>query len=225
MNFKTFILIIFCWLLLLPFGKSQVYDQAKLFKLLPQIPSNLTTASEDEVSAFRTYCDSIYALLERYEENYSRNPNSETNTDLIMEYYDIRDSITDLHSTQRSKYYDLSPVFSDMEYALSAKNDSINELIENMKYDDSKREEVKALQEQIYNNKVECSKKQAAIYLQFLQDYRNKVNNLAEKANKSEVLPLPSHLNKNVSYVLMNVKNYLNYLSEVYRFNIGPTSN
>lgn len=225
MNFKTLFLLVFCWLTLLPFGKSQVYDQAKLFKLMPEIPSNLSTATEEEVNAFRTYCDSIDAILTRYEEKYNRAPNSETNTDLIMEYYDIRDTITDLHSTQRSKYYDLAVMFSDLEFELSSKNDSINELIENIKYNDSKREEVKALQELIYANKVECSKKQAAIYLQFLQDYRNKVNNLAEKANKSEVLPLPSHLNKNVSYVLMNVKKYLNYLSEVYRFNIGPNSN
>jgi hypothetical protein len=225
MRFKTPILVAFCCLILLPFGRSQVYDQAKLFKLLPQIPSNLSTATEEEVNAFRIYCDSIDAILTRYEEKYSRAPNAETNTDLIMEYYDIRDTITDLHSTQRSKYYDLAVMFSDLEFELSSKNDSINELIENIKYDNSKREEVQALQYQIYANKVECSQKQAAIYLQFLQDYRNKVNNLAEKANKSEVLPLPSHLNKNISYVLMNVKRYLNYLSEVYRFNIGPNSN
>lgn len=206
MKYKNPILVAFCLLLLLPVGKSQVFDQAKLFKLLPEIPSNLSTATEAEVSAFRTYCDSIYLVLTGYEEKYKRSGNSETNSELIMEYYDIRDSILDLHATQRTKYYDLVSLFSDMEYELSGKNDVINE------------------PEQIYANRVECSEKQIAIYLQFLKDYRTKLNKISEKANKSEVIPLPSHLNKNVSYVILNIKNYLNYLSEVYKFNIDTES-
>lgn len=221
MNYKTPILVSFCWLILMPFGKSQVFDQAKLFKLLPEIPSNLSTASDEEVATFTNYCDSISGILEGYEEKYKRSSNPETNTALIMEYFDIRDSILDLNSTQRSKYYDLVPLFSDLDYELSAKNDAIKESIENIKYEESKKEEVKALYEQIYANRVECSEKQIAIYLNFLKEYRAKLNDIAEKANKSEVIPMPDHLNKNISYVLMNVKNYLKYLSEVYKFNIG----
>ncbi len=222
MKFKSLILVAFCWLTLLPVGISQVYDQAKLFKLLPAIPSNLSTATDDEVSAFRASCDSIYEILTGYEEKYRRSGNSETNSALIMEYYDIRDSILDFHATQRTKYYDLFPLISDMEYELSGKNDVINDAIDNIKYDNNKKEEVKALSKQIYANRVECSEKQIAIYLQFLKDYRTKLNNISDKANKSEVIPLPGHLNKNVSYVILNIKNYLNYLGEVYKFNIGP---
>ncbi len=206
MKIKSLILIAFCWFILLPVGKSQVFEQEKLFKILPAIPSNLSTASEEQVNAFRNYCDSIYLVLTGYEEKYKRSGNSETNSALIMEYYDIRDSILDLHATQRTKYYDLVPLFSDMEYELSGKNSLIDD------------------PEQIYANRIECSEKQIGIYLQFLKDYRTKLHNIAEKANKSEVIPLPNHLNKNVSYVILNIKNYLNYLSEVYKFNISPES-
>ena len=223
MNFRAAVLAAFCWLIFLPFGKSQVYDQAKLFKLLPEIPSNLSTATDEEVSAFINYCDSIAGILEGYEEKYKRSSNPETNTALIMEYFDIRDSILDLNSTQRSKYYDLVPLFSDLDYELSAKNDALKESIETLEYEGNKSEEIKALNEQIYANRVEYSEKQIAIYLQFLKDYRAKLNAIAEKANKSEEIPMPDHLNKNVSYVLMNVKNYLRYLSEVYKFNVGPS--
>lgn len=219
MNYKIPILIAFCWLIFLPIGNSQVYNQSKLLQLLPEIPSNLVTATNDEVAAFTKVCDSIYNILTGYEENYKRSRNPETNSALIFEYYDIRDSILDLHSIQRSNYYDLVTVFSDMEYELSGKNEVINERI---KYDVKKEEELKALHEQIYANRLECSEKQIAIYLNFLNDYKTKLNYISDKANKSEVIPLPDHLNKNTSYVILNVKNYLNYLSEVYKFNIGP---
>ncbi|HLN53670.1 MAG TPA: hypothetical protein VK212_08170 [Lentimicrobium sp.] len=222
MNYKTFILAAFCWLIFIPFAKSQVYDQAKLFKLLPEIPSNLLTATEEEVSAFRRSCDSIDEVLTGYQEKYKRTSDSETNSALIMEYYDIRDSILDLNSTQRSKYYDLVPLFSDLEFELSSKNDLIKESIENLKYEGNKVEEIKALNDQIYANRLECSQKQIALYLQYMRDYKTKLDQIAEKANKSESLPLPDHLNKNVSYVLMNVKNYLKYLSEAYQFNLDP---
>ncbi len=224
MNFKTFILVAFFWLILLPGGNTQVYDQGKLLKLLPEIPSNLITATDEEVSAFTNFCDSIAGILEGYEEQYKRSAGSETTTDLIMEYFDIRDSILDLNSTQRSKYYDLVPLFSDLDYELSAKNDAIKESIETLKYEGNKTQEIKSLNDQIYANKVECSQKQAALYLQYLQDYRTRLDRISEKANKSEEIPLPDHLNKDVSYVLMNVKNYLKYLSEVYKFNIGQNN-
>lgn len=222
MNRKFSLLIAFCWLAFLPVLHSQVFDQAKLFKLLPAIPSNLSTASEEEVSAFTSQCDSISRLISGYEEKYKRTKDDESNSDLIMEYYDIRDSILDVHSTMRNKYYDLITTFSDLEYELSGKNDLVRESIDNIKYDDSKKEELKALYEQIYANKVECSEKQISIYLQFLTEYKAKLNSISAKANRSEIIPLPDYLNKDVSYVLLNVKNYLNYLSDVYRFNVGP---
>lgn len=190
--------------------------------MLPAIPSNLITATEEEVSVFMSKCYSVSSILAGYEEKYERTRDPETNSDLIMEYYDIRDSIMDLNSTQRTKYYDLVLVFSDLEYAYTIKSDSIRELIENVKYDDNKKAELDALNAQLHANKIECSEKQIAVYLQFLKEYRNRLDYISAKANKSEVIPLPEHLNKDVSYVLLNVKNYLNYLSEVYKFNLGP---
>lgn len=223
MNVKAFILVAFCWLVILSNGKSQVFDQAKLFELVPQIPANLSTATDEEVSAFAQYCDSINRLLTGYEEKYKRsNDADETNSALIMEYYDIRDSILDLHTTQRNKYYDQVMLFSDLEYELSAKNGVLQESIDQIKYDGDKKDELNSLYKQIYANKVECSEKQVVIYLQFLNEYRARLESNAWKANKSEVIPLPDHLNRDVSYVLMNVKKYLDYLSEVYKFNIGP---
>lgn len=220
MNYRISIIIAFCWFIITPVAVSQAYDQNKLLKLLPEIPSNLSTASDEEVNAFTDYCDSISAILEGYEEKYKRTSDSESNTALIMEYYDIRDSILDLNSTQRSKYYDLVALFSDLEYELSNKNDELKASIESLKYDSSKKDEVAALREQMYLNRVECSEKQIAIYLDFLRNYRARLDDISGKANKSETIPMPDHLNKNVSYVLMNVKNYLRYLSEVYKFNV-----
>lgn len=225
MNYKAFILAVFCWLILLPAGRSQVFDQAKLLSLLPEVPSNLSTATEEEVFAFSRHCDSINNLLTSYEEKYKRsNDADETNSERIMEYYDIRDSILDVHSTMRNKYYDLVVFFSDLEYELSVKNSVIEETIGNIRYDAEKKEELTSLYNQVYANKVECSQKQVAIYLQFLNEYFTRLNNLAWRANKSETIPLPDHLNKDVSYVLLNVQKYLNYLSEVYKFNIGPAA-
>ncbi|HLO90875.1 MAG TPA: hypothetical protein VK172_06885 [Lentimicrobium sp.] len=221
MNYKVFVLAVTCWLISFPFCHAQVYDQNKLFKMLPAIPSNLSTATDEEVSAFVTKCDSVSGILSGYQEKYKRTRDSETNSDLIMEYYDIRDSIMDLNSTMRNKYYDLVTLFSDLEYELSAKKDSIRELIDNAQYNGNKKEEVDALYEQIYKYKVKYSEKEIAIFLQFLKEYRYRLDNISEKANKSEIIPLPDHLNKDVSYVLINIKNYLNYLSEVYKFNVG----
>jgi hypothetical protein len=223
MNYKAFILASFCWLLILSSGKSQVFDQSKLLRLLPEIPSNLSTATNEEVLSFARQCDSLSIILTDYETKYKRsNDADESNSALIMEYYDIRDSIQDLLTTQRTKYYDLVMMFSDLEYELSTKNRLLEESIENIKDDAGKREELTSLYHQIHVNRVEDSEKQAAIYLQFLKEFREKLNSIEWKANKSEVIPLPDHLNKNVSYVLLNVKKYLDYLSEVYKFNVGP---
>ncbi|MGE5382030.1 MAG: hypothetical protein ACM3PX_01235 [Omnitrophica WOR_2 bacterium] len=223
MNYRTFILVILCWVILLPVVNSQVFDQAKLFRLLPAMPTNLSTATDEEISAFTAKCDSVNNILSGYENVYKRKQSGDdpTNSDLIMEYLDIRDTILDLHSTERNKYYDLFTLFSDLEYELSAKNDLIKESIGNLKNEGNKEEEIKVLNDEIYANRVECSKKQVAIYLQFLKDYRDRLNNIAEKSNKSEVIPLPDHLNKDVSYVILNVKKYLGYLSDAYRFNVG----
>lgn len=221
MNFKVLFLVTFVWLVTIPFAKSQVFDQNKLLKMMPAIPANLSTATDEEVSAFTSICDSLNSLLSDYDEKYKRTRDSETNSDLIMEYYDIRDSITDLNSSMRNKYYDLVSLYSDIEYELYAKNDSIKELIRNIS-DNGNKEATDALYRQIYENKVRYSEKEIAIFLQFLKEYRYRLNNISEKANKSEIIPLPDHLNKDISYVLINVKNYMNYLTEVYKFNIGP---
>lgn len=221
MTKKTTFFAVLFWVLLIPFAKSQVLDQNKLFRLLPEIPQNLTSATEKEVTAFKAQCDTLYNMLTGMEEKYRRSADSETNSALILDYYDIRDSITDLHATERSRYYDLVPLFSDLQYAYDAKNDSINYLIEDIKYNGSKAGDLQVLEQQIVANKAECRKKQAELYLQFLKGYRTKLQNIAEKANKSEIIPMPDHLNKNVSFVLLNVKNYLNYLGEVYQFNGG----
>lgn len=222
MNIKTFFLVVFCSVMLISTGKSQVLDQAKLLKLLPAIPANLSTATDDEVTSYRKRCDSIYNILETLEEKYKRaNSDEGSNTNMIMEYLDIKDSILDLHADQRNKYNDLAMVFSDLEFEFETKNREIEESIANLKGANN-AEKIKSLNDQIYANKVECSEKQVAIYLQFLNDYKYRLNKLSAKANKSEVIPLPNHLNKNISYVLINVKNYLNFLSEVYRFNVGP---
>lgn len=222
MTFKSPIIILFIWFLVIPFTDAQVTDQAKLFRLLPAIPSNLISAPDDEVLSFSRKCDSVSGILSIMEEKYKRsNDADETNSDKIFEYYSIRDSILDLHSTQRTIYYDLVTTFSDLEYETSVKNSTIEESINNQK-ESGDKEGLNSLYRQIYDNKVECSQKQVAIYLQFLNDYRTKLDNIAWKANKSEDLALPDHLNKNVSYVLLNVRKYLDYLSEVYKFNVGP---
>jgi len=222
MRLKSAIIILLSLLLIIPYTKAQVTDQAKLFRLLPAIPSDLTTATDDEVLSFIRKCDSISGILSVLEEKYKRsNDADETNSDKIFEYFAIRDSILDLHSTERQKYYDLVTTFSDLEYETSVKNSSVEESIDNLKQSGDKQE-LNSLYKQIYDNRVECSGKQVAIYLQFLNEYRAKLDNIAWKANKSEDLALPDHLNKNVSYVLLNVRKYLDYLSEVYKFNVGP---
>lgn len=215
---KTTLLATLCWLLFLTSAKAQILDQNKLFRLLPEIPANVTSATEEEMTAFKAQCDSAYNLLTVMEEKYKRSADGETNSSMILEYYDIRDSILDLHSSERTRYYDLVPLFSDLQYACDAKNDSINFLIEDMKSDDSKKDQVFKLEQEIAANKAAYRQRQADMYVQFLRQYRQKVQNIAEKANKSEIIPMPDHLNKNVSYVLLNVKNYLNYLGEVYQY-------
>ncbi len=225
MYFRSSTLTVFCFLLSFTIGKSQVLNQAKLFDLLPAIPANLSSATYEEESAFRAKSDSIYNLLVDYEEKYKRTRSSddETNSEKIMEYYDIRDRIMDLHSIQRNKYYDLFPLYSDIDSELAEKNSLLQESLEQAKYSSNNNSNaVSGIEEQIYANKIECSEKKIAIFLQFLKEYRAELDAIAEMANKSEEIPLPDHLNKNTSYVLLNVKSYMNYLSEAYQFNVGP---
>lgn len=227
MNFKSYTLTVCFLLLIITVGKSQVFEQAKLLNLLPPIPENLVTATYEDESSFRAQADSIYNRLIDYEEKYKRTRSSddETDSEKIMEYYDIRDRIMDFHATQRNKYYDLFPLFSDIDSELSDKNSVIQESLDQLKYSGKAgSEEENGLNEQIYLNKVEYSQKKVTIFLQFLKEYRAELNSIAEISNKSEVIPLPDHLNKNVSYVLLNVKSYMNYYTEVYQFNVGVNS-
>lgn len=227
MYFKYSTLTVLIFLLSFTLGNSQVFNQSKLFNLLPPIPANLSSATYEEETAFRTKADSIYNRLIDFEETYkrSRSSDDETNSENIMEYYDIRDRIMDLHSVQRNKYYDLFPLFSDLDSELAVRNSAILERLDQIKYSNKDISvEENQLNEQIYANKVEFSEKKIAIFLQFLKEYRAELDNISEIANKSEVIPLPDHLNKNVSYVLLNVKSYMNYFTEVYQFNVGVLS-
>lgn len=224
MYFRFSTLTVFCFLLTITIGKSQVFNQAKLFNMLPAIPANLSSATYEEESAFRAKSDSIYNLLVDYEEKYKRirSSDDETNSEKIMEYYDIRDRIMDLHSIQRNKYYDLYPLYSDLDSELAEKNSFLQESLDQINYSNNDGGgSANGLREQIYTNKIEYSEKKVAIFLQFLREYRAELDAIAELANKSEEIPLPDHLNKNTSYVLLNVKSYMNYLSEVYQFNVG----
>lgn len=227
MYFRFSTLTVFCFLLAITIGKSQVFNQAKLFNMLPAIPVNLSSATYEEESAFRSKSDSIYNLLVNYEEKYKRirSSDDETNSEKIMEYYDIRDRLMDLHSIQRNKYYDLFPLFSDLDSELADKNSLLQESVDQVNYSSNEGgTSAMGLEEQIYANKREYGERKIAIFLQFLKEYRAELDAIADIANKSEEIPLPDHLNKNTSYVLLNVKSYMNYLSEVYQFNVGGYS-
>ena len=211
-------------LLIFTNGNAQVLNQTKLLKLLPPIPNNLSTATEQEVSSFQARMDSISLLFSNYEENYKRyrSPDDMINNNEIMEYYDSRDRIMELHSLQREKYNDLYSATEALDNELYAKNDSILEILNQLKYankDVSVQEN--ELNRQVYHNKVECSQKKSALFTKFLNDYRAELDNIEELSNKTETIGLPDHLNKNTSYVLMNVNRYLGYFSQVYQYNVG----
>lgn len=205
-------------------ANAQVLNQSKLLKLLPPIPGNLLTATQEEVSSFQSKIDSISNLFSNYEDNYKRNrsPDDMINNNEIMEYYDSRDRIQELHSIQRDKYNDLYNMFEALDSELFAKNDSIQEIINQLKYynKDTSVEESE-LSRQIYNNKVAYGEKKSALFIKFLNDYRAELDNIEELSNKTETIALPDHLNKNISYVLMNVNRYLVYFSQIYQFNVG----
>lgn len=227
MKFKSFTLTVVCLLLIITVGKSQVFEQAKLLNLLPPIPENLSSATYEEETSFRAQADSIYNRLIDYEEKYKRTRSSddETDSEKIMEYYDIRDRIMDIHAAQRNKYYDLFPLYSDLDSELDVKNSTLLESLDKLKYSNTDNGNAEnELNEQIYTNKVEYSQKKVNIFLQFLKEYRAELESISDIANKSEVIPLPDHLNKNVSYILLNVKSYMNYFTEVYQFNVGVNS-
>lgn len=217
-------LAVFFSLLIFTTCNAQVLNQTKLLKLLPPIPNNLSTATEEEVNSFQVRMDSISMIFSNYEENYKRyrSPDDMINNNEIMEYYDSRDRIMELHSLQREKYNDLYSATEALDNELYAKNDSILEILNQLKYankDVSVQEN--QLNRQVYNNKVEYSQKKSALFIKFLNDYRAELDNIEELSDKTETIGLPDHLNKNTSYVLMNVNRYLSYFSQVYQYNVG----
>lgn len=216
------LLLILCFLSIYP-AKAQLIDFYNLINMVPPIPNNLSTASQEEISSFKSKVDSVGVVLEKIQNDFRRvnNPDPKNIIKNAEMYFDVTDRIGELCNEKMPQFLNmLAPEELKIAQEEDAQWDEILKEMNAVKYHTT-REQDKEFERRIYNVRLEFSKKKVQLYLKYAEFVRNSLQNLSADINKVDHSTLPDYLDKTRCTAVWSAEIYLNVVKLAYGYNVG----
>lgn len=179
-------------------ANTQVYDQAFLFKRMPQAPTTVVGVTDEEKEAFRTQIKVVESYLDSLLQNYKHPMCSleKSSQQEMFEFNGIWEELYQLHDTyfieKQSKVLEQMGVLSQEEFAkkeeLSEELRKIrNESVKTMK--DTSGEENR-IYKAMYDNHARYSQMRADLLTKNIQYFKSLIENFSPKVKRADTILL-----------------------------------